>query len=266
MKICEVLSSTVSNDRPIIYHGTSLDSAESILQSNAFDIETSFSRSFGVSLMFAADESEKIGVVFVLDYNKIRQDNGKNIIRPSSDARKEQEERSTYTIENISKYILEIDVIGTKKLINGLNVNEYPLVFNNDKTKVVPVSEKYLMSNVGPSAQRDDRPVSRRQFHRKVKDVSKNSIPGKDSPSIHKGITAQFKNKYQKNVPNKANNSPFIHGNPAVWVGALNVGEFKIKSTEVARDVYNELRAIFDSGTSIDLAMLKKVIHKHEVV
>jgi hypothetical protein len=151
MRVCEILAEsslnrTVQESKSAdLYHGTNLDNAVDILQSNTLyrgdsthsdEGAVSLTRSFGEAWNFA-QWADPLGVVFVLDQLRLSAALGKKL-KPfdyggGSD---EQEESSTVDIPNVSNYIKQIVVLWRDDA-DELDADAYAAVLNNPKTVVV---------------------------------------------------------------------------------------------------------------------------------
>jgi hypothetical protein len=137
-----------------LYHGTTLDNAVDILDSDTLfrgdsshsdEGAVSFTRNFGEAWNFAS-WTDPLGVIFVLDQARLSQALGRKL-KPfdyggGSD---EQEEASEIDIPNVSKYIKQIIVLWRNE---DVDVEDYSIVFNNPKT-IVADQDKFNHKTTG---------------------------------------------------------------------------------------------------------------------
>lgn len=138
MKISEILSESKSAD---LYHGTSIEAAQEILESNSLQVgygsanegNVSFTRSFGAAWEMYAGQNT-IGVIFVFDQLKLSQKLGRKL-RPFDwgGGTDEQEEASSVDIDNVSNYIKQIIVQHDTEITED-DVDQFALVFNDPRT------------------------------------------------------------------------------------------------------------------------------------
>jgi hypothetical protein len=137
MRINEILNESASAD---LYHGTSLENAEQILDSNTLhpgdgghgdEGAVSLTRDFGVAQNIAA-WADPAGVILVLDQTRIRQ---RTRLQPYDygGGNDEAEETSQKPITNINAVIKQIVVLKH----SDFEEDEYPLVMNDSRTRVV---------------------------------------------------------------------------------------------------------------------------------
>jgi len=137
MRITEILNESASAD---LYHGTSLENAEQILDSNTLhpgdgghgdEGAVSLTRDFGVAQNIAA-WADPAGVILVLDQTRIRQ---RTRLQPYDygGGNDEAEETSQKPITNINAVIKQIVVLKH----SDFEEDEYPLVMNDSRTRVV---------------------------------------------------------------------------------------------------------------------------------
>lgn len=131
-----------------LYHGTSIESAEEILDSNIMitgdgsqgdEGQVSFSRYFSIAWQFA-NSHEPAGVIFVIDQLKLSQTLGKKLypfdyLGGIGRGTPEAEEASRVNIPNFKRYIKQIIILlPTYGVEPGempeIDVDEYPNVFS----------------------------------------------------------------------------------------------------------------------------------------
>jgi hypothetical protein len=137
MRINEIVNESASAD---LYHGTSLENAEQILDSNTLypgdgghgdEGAVSLTRDFGVAKNIAA-WTDPAGVVLVLDQARIRQ---RTRLQPYDygGGEDEAEETSQRPITNVNSVIKQIIVLKH----DDFDAEDYPLVMNDPRTRVV---------------------------------------------------------------------------------------------------------------------------------
>ena len=143
MKINEIITESKSAD---LYHGTSLDNALAILESNTMEPgdsshgdegAVSFTRSFGEAWNFA-QWADPLGVIFIFNQAALAQTLGRKL-QPFDygGGHDEQEELSSIAINNISNYIKQIVVLWRDGAEDEFDADDYATVLNDPRTVVV---------------------------------------------------------------------------------------------------------------------------------
>ena len=269
MKIKEILHENFIHD---VYHGTTIEHAEKILNDNIIEEGTSFSRVFGISLSFAFKDTVNIGVVFTFDHSKIRTILGK-IIRPDDVTGTEYEDVNSKPITNVIKFIKRIDIVGTKQMIQGLNKSEYPLLFSQPTVHIKIVDNKYIKKTDQPGS-----PTSNRLFQRTGSTVPSDALT-RTKPSAHKSKLDQLKKSAdERNLQHLKDAeiapwSPYITGLTNIgivrdhWMARSLPGDLgvlppvPVASAAVANRLYDRLESY---GESLTPELFQQAIAKYK--
>jgi hypothetical protein len=241
------------SSRQELYHGTSIDNAESILSYNELESGISFSREFGVSFHFSNNRREGAGVIFGFDNNKLRQDG--IIMQAYSDfgGHSEREERNGQPIPNLSKYITSIYVMGNKDNISDINTKDFPLLFSNKLTKIFVLDDKFIDSKAG-SGQTENKPITKRMFDRKFTEIPANkAIKNKSTTATVQHLTPYF-------MDNGASCYVILGIDNTHRHAALSQFDDK----EQGRAACNELKAMDSTGTPVTKDIFLKIIAKYK--